>query len=105
MLDFDISDVTVEIVDVDGSTVLAVVATPVGNVTIIGDVFLEGTVLMVRGAYIGGLQPGALGRRGLNIIGHKLLAEADVREIVIEGSTRSTGKYKGTTPRPIRFPR
>jgi hypothetical protein len=37
--------------------------------------------------------------------GCALLDVADVEEIIIQGATRSTGKYKGKIPRPIRFRR
>jgi hypothetical protein len=66
--------------------------TPMGTVSILGSVTREG------------LSPGALGRRGLNAIGRKLLDEADADQIVIEGGTRTTGLCKGRAPRTIRFP-
>jgi hypothetical protein len=46
----------------------------------------------------------ALGRAGLNAIGRKLLEEADVDQIVIEGGTRTTGKNPGRPPKVFRFP-
>jgi hypothetical protein len=52
-----------------------------------------------------GLTPGALGRAGLNAIGRKLLEEADVDQIVIQGGARTTGRGKGRRPRPFRFPK
>ena len=42
-------------------------------------------------AHIDGLKPDALGRAGLNAIGRKVLEEADVDQIIIEGSVRTTG--------------
>ena len=56
-------------------------------------------------AHIGGLSANALGIPGLNAIGRKLMEEAGVTEIVVEGSARTTGRCKGPTPHPIRFPR
>jgi hypothetical protein len=46
----------------------------------------------------------ALGRAGLNAIGRKILEEADVDQIVIEGGTRTTGKNPGRPPKAFRFP-
>jgi hypothetical protein len=70
----------------------------------IGSFSRIGRVLRVDGAHVQGLAPGALGRAGLNAIGRKLLEEADVDQIVVQGGARTTGRNKGERPRPIRFP-
>ena len=98
------ADVTVEIDQVDRDVMIVVITTPVGKQQIIGDVTRTGRVLHVREAHAGGLRPGALSRAGLNAIGRKLLVEADVDEIIIEGGTRTTGKNPGRPPKPFRFP-
>lgn len=64
--------------------------------SILGALSPEGDTLVVDKAHIDG--------GGLHAIGRKLLEEADVAEIVIKGAPRSTGRCKGRTPRPIRYP-
>jgi hypothetical protein len=98
------ADVTVEIDQIDRDVMIVVVSTPVGKLQLIGEVTQIGRVLHVRNAHAGGLHPGALSRAGLNAIGRKLLVEADVDEIIIEGGTRTTGKNPGRPPKPFRFP-
>jgi hypothetical protein len=91
--------------EIDLPTILASITTPIGVIELIGDVRLIGSVLHIERAHIGGLSANALGIVGLNAIGRKLMEEASVTEIVVEGSARTTGRCKGRTPHPIRFPR
>ena len=98
------ADVTVEIDQVDRDVMIVVITTPVGKLQIIGEVARNGRVLHVREAHAGGLRPGALSRAGLNAIGRKLLVEADVDQIIIEGSVRTTGRNVGKHPTRFRFP-
>ena len=97
-------EITIEIGLVEDEVMIVEITTPAGMVQIIGNVTRVGRVLHVRKAHIDGLHGGALGRAGLNAIGRKLLEEADVDEIVIEGGTRTTGKNPGRPPRVFRFP-
>ena len=90
--------IVVEIEEAERSEIIVTIAL-MANVSIV-----DRTLRMNR-AHAEGLKPGALGRAGLNAIGRKLLELADVDEIVIQGSTRTTGRNPGTIPRPIRFPR
>ncbi|MGJ5177196.1 hypothetical protein ACQR16_00820 [Bradyrhizobium oligotrophicum] len=101
---FDPDDVSIEITSVDQDVMLVEIHTPVGTMSILGNVTLIARVLYVRRAHVDGLMPGSLGRRGLNAIGRKLLEEADADEILVEGGTRTTGRCKGRAPRTIRFP-
>lgn len=96
--------IAVEIEAVEGTTAVVSIVTPLGELTLIGDVTFVGRVLRIEGVHAQGLWPGALGRDGLNAIGRKLLVDADVDEIVIQGGTRTTGRGKGRVPKPIRFP-
>ena len=96
--------ITIEIGLVDGEVMIIEVTTPVGLVQIIGNVTRVARVLYVRGAHIDGLHCGALGRAGLNAIARKLLEEADVDQIIVEGGTRTTGKNPGRPPKVFRFP-
>jgi len=98
------ADVTVEIDEADRDVMIVVIATPVGKLQLVGEVSRIGRVLHVRNAHAGGLHPGSLSRAGLNAIGRKLLAEADVDQIIFEGGTRTTGKNPGRPPKPFRFP-
>lgn len=98
-------DVTIEIDEVEGQTMIVIVGTPAGAIEILGSIRSLGRVLHVERAHVQGLRPGALGRAGLNAIGRKMLEEADVDQVIIEGSARTTGKGRGRVPRPIRFPR
>jgi hypothetical protein len=98
------ADLTVEIDEADEDVMLVAITTPVGKLRIIGNITRIGRVLHVRKAHADGLHPGALGRAGLNAVGRKLLVEADVDEIIIEGGTRTTGKNAGRPPKPFRFP-
>jgi hypothetical protein len=98
------ADITLEIDEVDEDVMIVVIATPVGKLQIIGNITRIGRVLHVRKAHVDGLHPGALCRAGLNAIGRKLLEEADVDQIIIEGGTRTTGQNAGRPPRPFRFP-
>ena len=102
---FGASEVFVEIADVERDALLVEVLTPVGRCMILGNVRQVGRILYVDRAHIGGLLPGALGRAGLNVIGRKFLEQANVDEIVIEGSTRTSGRMAGRTPRTIRLRR
>ena len=97
-------EIKIDIVETEGSLVIIDVATPVGRARLLGDVRLSGKVLEVDAAHIEGLTPGAVGRAGINAVLRKLMVEADVEQIVIQGATRTTGKGKGRLPRPIRFP-
>jgi hypothetical protein len=97
-------DVTVEIDQVDRDLMIVVITTPVGKLQLIGEITQIGRILHVRKAHADGLYPGALSRTGLNAIGRKLLVEADVDKIIIEGGTRTTGKNPGRPPKPFRFP-
>ena len=94
----------VEVIAVDDDVMLVEIATPLGVVEVLGSVMRVGRVLLIRRAHIDGLYPGALRRSGLNAICRKLMEEADVDEVVIEGGARSTGKNRGRVPRSFRYP-
>jgi hypothetical protein len=100
----DIEDVEHEDGGGKVATMLIRVSTPAGTISILGTVSIVARVLRCDQAHVGGLTPGALGRVGLNAIGRKLLEVADVDQIIIQGSTRTTGCRSGKTPREIRFP-
>jgi hypothetical protein len=96
--------ITVEIEAADHPVMIVTITVPIGVIEMIGSVTRRGRVLHLDRVHVQGLSPGALRRAGLNAIGRKLLEEADVNEIIIQGSARTTGRNKGKLPRPIRFP-
>jgi hypothetical protein len=98
------NQIVIDIVDADHPVAEIVVTTPIGDLVLMASVSVIGRTLRLDRAHVDGLAPGLLGRSGLNAIGHKLLEVADVDEIIIQGSTRATGRCKGKVPRPIRFP-
>jgi hypothetical protein len=91
--------------DTDHPAVEIVVRTPIGDLTMMANVSVTGRTLRLDGMHIEGSAPGLLGRSGLNAIGRKLLEVADVDEIIIQGGTRTTDRYRGKVSRPTRFPR
>lgn len=96
---------SVEIDEVDGDVVQVTISTPAGIVTVLGIVRIEDRTLYIDNAHVDGPGRGMLGRSGLNAIGAELLAEADVDEIVLQGSARTTGSHPGRKPKLIRYPR
>ena len=98
-------EISIEIEEVEGSTMLAVIRTPAGVLRALANVSVVGRTLLVEQAHLDGLTAGTLGRSGINAICRKLLEEADVEEVVIKGSARSTGKNPNRPPPPFRFPR
>jgi hypothetical protein len=101
---WDTDRIAVEIELADHPVMIVRITVPIGTIEVIGSFSRIGRVLHVDGAHVQGLSAGALGRSGLNAIGRKLLEEADVDQIVIQGGVRTTGRSKGKLPRPIRFP-
>jgi hypothetical protein len=96
--------IVVEIDVVEHPETVVVIVTPIGLVRLMANVSINNRVLRLDRAHVEGLKPGAIGRAGLNAIGRKLMELADVDEIVVQGSTRTTGRNEGKVPRPIRFP-
>jgi hypothetical protein len=99
------NEISAEIDDVDGSVMIVDITTPVGTLTLIGSVSIDGRILRMDRVHVQGLESGMLGRAGLNAIGRKLLELADVDQIIVQGGARTTGRAKGKIPRTIRFPR
>lgn len=94
----------VQIDEADGDVVQVTIPTPVGDVKVLGIVRIENRTSFIDNAQVDGPGRGMLGRAGLNAIGAELLAEADVDEIVLQGSARTTGRNPGRKPKVIRHP-
>jgi hypothetical protein len=101
-------EITLEIKeeDIDFPTLIPNFVTPDGVISIVGTILNAGPdTLYLDGVHIGGLAGNAIGIAGLNALGRKLLEEANVAHLIIAGSTRTSGRCEGKTPRIIRFPR
>ena len=96
--------IVVEIEDAEHPELIVRIATPMGVLRLMANVSITKRVLRMDRVHVEGLKPGALGRTGLNAIGRKLMELADVEEVIIQGSARTTGRNPANIPRPIRFP-
>lgn len=91
--------------DSEWPTVIIQITTPIGTMELMGEVVhWTETVMKIDRAHVQGLSPGACGRPGLNAIGRKLLEFIDVKELLVQGGTRTTGLRRGHVPRLFRFP-
>jgi len=90
--------------EIDGPVVSITLTTPVGVVSILGEMTIVGDDLHIIRAHVGGLHPGALGRAGLNAIGRKLLEmpmskKSSFREALERrGSARGESLGKSASP-------
>src|SRR3954467_1673633 len=100
-----IAQIGFEIEESDPPCMQVAFVTPIGRVQLLGNVTIEGRILTISDAHIGGLSANKLGRAGLNALGRKLLEEADVDQIIVQGSARTSGRWNGHIPRPVRFRR
>jgi hypothetical protein len=89
----------------DPPVVLVRISTPAGNVDLLGAAWFEERTLYMKDVHIGGLEPGARGLSGLNAIGRRFLEVAGVKQIIIQGGVRTTGRNPGRPPTPFRFPK
>lgn len=94
-----------EIEEIDGLVILIEVKTPLGRVEILGRSWLAGRTLLGAEVHLGGLSANALGAAGLNAIAQKVLKDADVDSIIIQGGVRTSGRLIGKRPREFRYPR
>lgn len=100
-----LDQITIEIEEAEGPEMIVVIGTPVGAMRLMGEVKVVDDVLTIHDAHVDGLFPGALTRAGLNALGIKILEIANVRSLVLQGGSRTTGRNPGRAPRRIRFPR
>ena len=97
-------DITFSLDLVDEAVALIQITTPVGAVELLGEVRVSNRTLYVDKAHVGGPGKGSLGRAGLNAVCKKILVEADVDEVRIQGGIRTTGCNPGRSPRLFRYP-
>ncbi|MBF0392218.1 MAG: hypothetical protein HQL38_06010 [Alphaproteobacteria bacterium] len=74
-----------------------------GRLDVVTRIEIRGTELWFTDCHIHGLSPGALGRDGLNALARAVMEDNDVKTLVIEGGTRTTGVRPGHTPKRMRF--
>src|SRR5262249_2856583 len=97
--------ISIEVVDQEGTLLEVRISGPFGMVQLIGEVRIDGRTLYFERVHMSGPGPGTVARSGLNAIGRRILEEADVDQIVVEGSTRTTGRNAGRLPKPFKYPR
>jgi hypothetical protein len=88
------------------------IETPVGDLLVMGEPAQDrsGHVLDVSGVHTNApfgspLAANAIGLANLRVIGQAFLMEFGYEQLVLEGAVRTSGRRKGTRPRPIRFTR
>lgn len=65
--------------------------------------YIQDEVLYLDKLHLEGAVAGALGRKALWEIAKELGRQLTVLKVVIQGARRTTGKYKGSVPSPIRI--
>lgn len=90
----------------EGDFITLSISTPVGDIQVLGHVaFLEPGTLIFSEAHIAGLAGNALGWVHLRQVMNIALERGGFDEIIIKGSSRSTGANPGHVPRPFRVAR
>src|ERR1700722_17842257 len=89
------------------ATANARIETSVGVLMVMAEVLLEGRCLVLRGLHVHGedVRANEVGIAGLRRIVREVMEELDVDEIIIGGSSRTTGSSPGRAPRQLRFAR
>lgn len=89
-----------------GDVVTIRIGTPVGIVWLMGEIAIQGRLLLVRGLHMhseGG--PNAVGIGNLRLMARLVLERLDCDEARIEGALRTTGANPDHRPRTIRIAR
>jgi hypothetical protein len=83
------------------------VITPGGTMTIMGEPYPIGKILVVERIHISsrGIGPNDIGIRNLRLIADVIMEAMGYDVIRLEGAIRTTGANPGRRPRPIRFAR
>ena len=99
-----IENVVLDIIEAEDRLIWVAASGPWGSVELVGTLRIEAGTIYLDGVHIDGAHGGSLGRRGLNAIARKVLEETGADQIVIQGSTRTSGRTPGRAPRAFRFP-
>jgi hypothetical protein len=97
------NDVVLTVAEQDRKTIRLIARGPWGQVEIVCDVRLEEGTIYATGLHIDGPGSGTLGRIGIDMICRRVLEDTDASQIVVEGSTRTSGANRGRRPRTFRF--
>jgi hypothetical protein len=89
----------------DDPVVTVFVTTPAGLVTLIGEVFDRGAVLVLRGVHIQDATPNRIGAANLMVMAQALMERLEYDGLEIEGAARTTGANPGHRPGRLRFRR
>jgi hypothetical protein len=93
--------VAVKVVERAGDVIIWEAQTPNGPVQIIANVVKEGGRIILNKAHIEGPGAGTMGRKLLKEIVEQIGIDNGAKEVVINGGTRTTGKYVGKVPSQI----
>ncbi len=96
--------VTVTILENDEGVVWGTAETPNGIIEFMGNLTMEGRLLIVRQLHIEGAGSGTAGLLILSRIVQALGRQFGATEVEIHGGVRTTGANPGHIPRPIRVP-
>jgi len=85
----------------EGGATLFKIETPNGRILeVLTESIIEGDKLILRGTHIGGASPGEIGIQELKEIARQHGRQQGVKQVIVEGARRSTGRMKGQVPRP-----
>lgn len=91
---------TVRIVDRDGN-VVEIVGQGTTPITIIAELQVVGSTLILKGVHVDGRGPGSSSVGELREMARELGRQHGAKEVTILGAKRTTGAAPGKTPRPI----
>jgi hypothetical protein len=91
------------IIEQDGTTVLAEIATSAGTLTVITNIGLDQGTIVLYNLHVDGPGAGHLGVATLRAAVDQLMESYHVEALEILGFRRTTGSRPGRVPRPIRF--
>lgn len=107
-MSWTLADLTFDLADDETSDQIATIriGTPLGRVTLMAEVSIDDTTLMLRAAHIqSDAGANALGIGKLNAIAQGFMETFSYDALEIEGAVRTTGARPGHRPRVIRFAR
>jgi len=93
----------VKISEIDGNVMMF--SAKIGNETVEGvtNFSLKDGKLFLDKLHLEGSSAGKVGREALWNMGKDLGKQFNVEEVIVQGGRRSTGKYKGTIPSPVKI--
>jgi len=89
------------VLDEGGAKLLRITTANGKTIEVITEPILKGNKLILRGTHIGGAAPGEVGVHELYEIARQYGRQYGVKQVIIEGGMRSSGRMIGKFPRPI----